>query len=75
MTEHVPFQVAVKALEEEYSPLPDGAELINKITRKFSHHYENPAIDSINQALGTEFNINDIRDLMFGPSISLTKLV
>lgn len=62
------FDDAIAVISEDYKQLPDGDELIAKITRKFTQLYHDPHVGDFKKVVG-DVNIDDARSLLFNPTV------
>lgn len=57
------------AIHREYSALPEGDTLIERLLTKFENVYDKPPRDELSKILGREFdNDDDIREILFKPA-------
>lgn len=59
---------ALECVTEEFSQLPDGSALIEKIHQKFNQFFECPQVGEISRILHSQFSVEEIRKLAFAPS-------
>jgi hypothetical protein len=64
------FERALDIIARDYEQLPDAAELVDKITRKFTQLYHDPRVSELVRckAVG-DVNVDDARSLLFDPSV------
>lgn len=63
----ISFNEAIKLVEIEYQDLPDGIELVKKITLRLENAFNNPPIEAMETILQKRFSCDQARITLFRP--------